>query len=509
MMALVLAMVWSRRGQALTLALLALVSVAAAVAAPAYLQAVDRAVAAGQVATALPHERSLVVSKIEDARSGEDASLGFANVGPALVAFPGFTNVFAAEYPALGIEPDRRLRSRFVYRQDVCGHLSMVAGRCLIGEGEVVIGEQTARRRSLAPGDTLELVYAEFSADPRTPVFEPKGQPKRVTVVGTYRVPDPAAGYWGTHGYFAADPGPRPGEPVFADHATLTAMDHGQTTLSIDSSAGPGALDVDKLDGVQAALAGLKDMTVKIGAPILTETGIPDLLARIAAGRAAARVIVPVIAVPLVLLSCFVIYLAVGYGTEGRRPELAVVALRGARWWERWWLATGESLVAIVLGALLGCLAGQLLVNLVAAVRFPGVGVAPAWSSLRYAPVAAAAAVLAALLAQRRQLLSPVSALLRRLPTARKMTKHESRTRGTAMTGTITRAAARPASIRASRSGMPVSVRIGAPILMVMSRSPSRAAWTPASLSTSSAPGPAALSMESCVLPWSIVDSVA
>jgi FtsX-like permease family len=416
MMSLVLAMVWNRRGQALTLALLALVSVAAAVAAPAYVQAADRAVAAGQVATALPRERSLAVSKIEDARAGEDDSLSFANVGPALVAFPGFTNVFAAEYPTVGIEPVPKLRTRFVYRQDVCAHLSMVAGRCLIGEGEVVIGRELARRRSLAPGDAVELTYAEFSADPRTPVFEPKGLAKRLTVVGTYRVPDPAAVYWGTHGYFAADAGPRAGEPVFTDFATVSAMDHGQTQLSIDSAAGPGALDVDKLAGVQRALDGLRDMTVKIGAPILTETGIPDLLARIEAGRAAARVIVPVIAVPLVLLSCFVIYLAVGYGTDARRPELAVVALRGARWWERWWLATGESLVAILLGALLGCLAGQLLVDAVAAARFPGVGVAPAWSSLRYAAPAAVAAVLAALLAQRRQLLSPVSALLRRVP---------------------------------------------------------------------------------------------
>src|SRR5690349_2340421 len=315
MMALVLAMVWSRRGQALTLALLAMVSVAAAVAAPAYVQAADRAVAAGQVETSLPRERSLQVSKIEDARSGEGDSLSFTNVGPALVAFPGFSNVFSAEYPTLGIEPDVKLRSRFVYRQDVCSHLSIVAGRCLIGEGEVVIGEQTARRRSLAPGDAIELTYAEFSQDPRTPRFEPKGQPKRVTVVGTYRVPDPTAVYWGTHGYFAADPGPRAGEPVFADSATLSTMDHGKTQLSIDSAAGPGALDVDKLAGAQAALDGLRDMTIKIGAPILTETGIPDLLARIEAGRAAARVIVPVIAVPLVLLSCFVIFLAVGYGT--------------------------------------------------------------------------------------------------------------------------------------------------------------------------------------------------
>jgi putative ABC transport system permease protein len=416
MISLVLAMVWSRRGQALTLALLALVSVAAAVAAPAYVQAADRAVAAGQVATALPQERSLAVSKIEDNNPDESGSLSFSNVGPALVAFPGFTNVYAAEYPTVGIEPDNKVRSRFVYRQDVCAHLSLVAGRCLVGEGEVVIGEQAAARLSLAPGDPIELTFAQFSDDPRTPVFEALGAPRRLTVVGTYRVPEPGSVYWGLHGYFAADPGPRPGEPVFADYATLTGMDHSLAELSIDSAAGPDALAVDKLAGVQTALDGLRQLIITIGTPIRTETGIPDLLARIEAGRSAARVIVPVIAVPLVLLSCFVIFLAVGYGTEGRRPELAVVALRGARWWERWWLATGESLVAIVLGALLGCLAGQLLVNAIAAVRFPGVGTAPAWSSLRYAPLAALAAVLAALLAQRRQLLSPVAGLLRRLP---------------------------------------------------------------------------------------------
>jgi hypothetical protein len=76
-------------------------------------------------------------------------------------------------------------------------------------------------------------------------------------------------------------------------------------------------------------------------------------------------------------------------------------------------------------------------------------------------------------------------------PTARKITKQESSTSGTAMTGTITRAAARPASIRASRSGMPVSVWIGAPILVIMAFSPASAFRTAGSLSTARAPGPA------------------
>jgi len=423
MIALVAAMMWRRRGQAVTLALLALFAVAAAVAAPAYLRAVDRAIAAGQVETAAAGDRGLVITKVEDDRaggqpSGDGSTLSFSTVGPALVQFPGFTNVYAAEYPAVGIEPDPRHRSRFVYRQDVCAHLAVVTGRCLIGAGEVVLGERAARRLSLAAGDRIELSYAQFSSNPQTPVFEAQGRTEALTVVGTYRVPRPAEAYWGTHGYFAADPGDRPGEPVFAGAATLAAMDHGRTLKSVDGSAGPGALDVDRLPGIRAALAGLRDVTAKLGSTVSVRTGLPDLLARIDSGRAAAHLIVPVVAVPLVALSWFAIFLAVGYGTEGRRPELAVVALRGARRRERWWLAAGESLVAIGAGAVLGCLAGQLAVTATAALIFPGVGTAAGLESLRYAPAAAAGAVLAALLAQRRQLFSPVAELLRRAPVA-------------------------------------------------------------------------------------------
>ncbi|GAA2540504.1 hypothetical protein GCM10010435_04920 [Winogradskya consettensis] len=420
MTTLVLAMLWVRRGQAVALALLSLLAVAASVAAPAYLRAADRAVAAGQVATATPVERGLALSKSEDDRNDPQAAegngLGFTTLGPVLASLPGFTGVYASEYPAVGIEPDPANRTRFVFRQDVCAHLSLVSGRCLVGEGDAVIGEQTAKRLELAPGDTITLAYAHFSTDPRTPIFLADGAEKRITVAGTYTVPDPDAAYWGAHGYFSADTGDRPGEPLFVGFATLNTMDHGATVKSVDSTAGPGALDVDKLDGLRAALGDLTDLTGKLNTTVDVRTGLPDLLDRIDSGRAAARQIVPVIAVPLIVLSCFVIFLAAGYGAEGRRPELAVVALRGVRWYERWWLTTGENLIAIVAGSVLGCVAGQLLVNLMAATLFPGVGAAAGFASLIYAPLAAVAAVLAALLAQRRQLFAQVAALLRRVP---------------------------------------------------------------------------------------------
>jgi putative ABC transport system permease protein len=420
MIALVLAMVWSRRGQALMLALLSLFAVAAAVAAPAYLRAADRAVAAGQVATAASAERSLVLTSQSNGHRiadpdppGQD---NLTSTGATLVDLPKFQYVYASEFPAVGIEQDNRAATALVYRQGVCAHLVMVSGRCLISEGDVVLGEQTARRLNLVVGQPITLSFAVFNKDPDFQIFQPGGVPKRFILAGTYRVPDPNDIYWGTHGYFAAASPDRPAEPAFVTAPSFAVMDRGGTQLSIDGVAGPGALDVDRIAALRAGVAALQENLTRTGGVTLN-TQIPALLDRIDTGRKAAHLIVPVMAVPLILLACLSIFLAVGYGTEGRRPELAVVALRGARWPQRWWLGTGENLVSIVLGAVAGCLTGQLLVNAVAAWRFPGVGADPGLSSLRYAPIAALAAVLAALLAERRQLLTPVTELLRRAPT--------------------------------------------------------------------------------------------
>ncbi|MGX6603099.1 ABC transporter permease [Micromonosporaceae bacterium Da 78-11] len=416
MIALILAMVWNRRGQAATLALLSLFAVAAAVAAPAYLRAADRAVAAGEVAVATPADRILeVVNRLPDRRddpSGIATDLSAPGADNDLTGLPGFDYVYATEFPTVGLDPDVRTATRLVYRQKVCAHLTMTAGRCLIGESDLILDERTAGRLRVTPGDRVTLSYAVFQSDRDSQLFRPRGEPKAFLVAGLYRVSDPGDVYWGTHDYFAAD-------TVFVNAASVTAMDHGATQQSLDGYGGPGALDVDRLPALRTGLATLTAATADLGGEVGLRTGIPAVLDRIDAGRAAAHRIVPVLAVSLVLLACLTIFLAVGYGTEGRRPELAVVALRGARWGQRWWLASGENLVAIVAGAVAGCLVGQLLVNLVAAWWFAGVGADPGLSSLRWAPAAAGAAVLTAVLAERRQLVMPVAELLRRAPAVR------------------------------------------------------------------------------------------
>ncbi|MCY1145384.1 hypothetical protein OWR29_45910 [Actinoplanes sp. Pm04-4] len=412
-MSLVLSMVWTRRGQAVTLALLALFAVASAVASPAYLTALDRAIAAGQIETATAGERSLVITGNQDARI-DSGGPDFADVGPALVELPGFTYVYSSSYPVIGLETTNAYASRMVYRQDVCAHVRMVAGRCLVGQDDIIIGARTAERVGLSAGDPVTLMSAAYVDHPTDPYWKKDGRPRRLVIAGVYEVGNPGEVYWGTRGYFTAVPGIGPGEPVFSDDNTFTTLDHGVTDLSIDGLAGPAALNPDRLDELRAGLVQLTRKATEIGPNLQVNTAIPALLDRIESGRTAAHLLVPVLAVPLVLLACFSIFLAVSYGAQGRQSELAIVALRGSRWWNRWWLATGETLVAILAGAVAGCLAGQLLVNAIVAARFPGVGIEEGWASLRYAPFAALAAVGAAVLAQRRQLLSPVATLLRR-----------------------------------------------------------------------------------------------
>ena len=422
MIPVVLAMLWSRRGQAVTLALLAMLAVVSAVAAPAYLLAVERAVAAGQIATADSDELSLLVRAANDAQvqqeTGERVDIGAA--GYMLKEMSGFSYTYAVEMPVVGIEESDGYSSRLVFRQDVCEHLRILSGRCLAGEGDVLLGETTARQLKASAGDAIRLTAARVEAQTQPPTWFADGEPKTFTVAGIYQPVQPSDVYWGLHGYFVSGPTIGPGEPVFTTSTTFPAMLQTTTLSSVDGIAAPGTLDIDRLDQVAAQLRDLDNVAEAVPG-IQVQSGIPRLFARIESGRAEARLLVPVMAVPLVLLACFSIYLTVGHGAEGRRDEIAVVALRGARWWTRGWLATGESLAAVLAGALTGCLVGQLLVNAVAGSLFPGVGAEPGLASLRYAPVATAVALLAVLAAQRRQLLGSVATLLGRSRTGREI----------------------------------------------------------------------------------------
>ena len=399
MSSLVLGMIRTRRRQAVVLALQASLAMVTTTAAPTYLHTSDAAIAAGQVLTSSNADRTVSIRALQDVR--EPGSVSAARMASTLAPMAGFQFTYGEEFSTIGIESSDKYRSRLVYRQDVCAHLIVVAGRCLVSEGDVLLGAGSARRMGIEAGEPITLTFARFNNIDK---YVTSGISKRLTVAGIYHVSDRSEAYWADHNYFTPDITERAGEPVFTNAATIATMDHGQTLTSLDGTASQQVLEIGKTELVRDRLRRLEDEGQLVGAAIIVKSQIPDLLDRIDDGRAAAELIVPVLAVPLVLLAGLSMFQSIRYSMDARRSELEIIGLRGPPWWIRWWLKIGESLVVVVVGAAFGCVAGQLLVEAIAAFLFPTVSSDLSWSSLRFVPYGLVVLLLSVLAAR-----SPIS----------------------------------------------------------------------------------------------------
>lgn len=412
MIALLVSMLAARRAQALAVLLLSVFATGAAVAGPVYLRAVDRAVVQTEVADSDRREQTLALSTFVGEESGLDAER-FDSIGPRMVDLDGFDQVYSTQYAVLGLEPGLGEISWLVFRGEVCPHLRMVAGRCIASAGETVLGEHTARRLGLTPGSAITVQAARY--DEQAKRYVPDGAPAPLTVVGVYQPIDVDELYWGRSAFFALGAPDATREPILVGRQTADRVDHRTDYRTVEAIPRPGTLTVDRVDEVRADLDDMGEDLVGDGMFANVSNDLDGLLDRIDQAQTLARRVVPVAAVPLVALCWFVIFLAVAYGATARRHELGLVALRGSSRPVRWWLTSGESVLAILLGAPIGYLAGTAAVWVVTEARF-GVGAELSTVALPYAGVAVAGALAAALLAQRPQLASPVADLLRRVP---------------------------------------------------------------------------------------------
>ena len=418
MISLVWAMLRARRGQAAVLMLLSIFATAAAVATPAYLRAVDHAAVATEVADASREELTVGVSGAVGQGGGWADS--FDTLATSVLRLPGFTTVYSGEFQVLGLEEGDQIVSTLILREDVCPRLTIVAGRCLMAAGETLIGESTAARRGVDLGGTVTVTAAQWSDLSKR--FLPVGSPATLTMVGIYRPIDPTDLYWGRSTYFIPGTPDHYREPVLVTRPGYEAIDHPDDTRTVSAIPGPDAFGVDEIPALRAELAELNEnLSAEDGPPssrfATLQVDLSAVLDRIDRSRELARQVVPVAAVPLVALCWFVIFLAVGAGTAARRRELGLVALRGARWPVRWWLSGGENVLAILAGAPIGLLVGLVGVDLLTRIRYDaGIGGVSVPAVAAAALLAVTGAVVAGLLAQRRELAGPVVDLLRRVP---------------------------------------------------------------------------------------------
>lgn len=449
MIALVMTMIRYRIGAALTVAALSVFAVAAAAAAPTFTAAAERSVVTSVLDQADASQLVVSVDEVSPVSRQFNSSNQAADTDWAPKRMPGFSSVLAVETdvavaaaqprltaqnaaasdpapagpaaagqagsgpgaaggPAAAAPAGGRSHPRMVYRAGLCDHLRMVAGVCSTRGGEVMLGVETARSLDLRPGDPLVM---------RTSVYEQNvgwvdgDQPFASTVVGIYELADAGDPYWGRRAYVAPfDVGRATCDVLFVGMSTMAGSSPTRMRRSVDAALDTAAVDPAN----RARIAGEVAEAIRDSDRRQVISDLPELFRRMDSEIAWVDILVPLVAMPLIALCWFVMFMAVASGTAARRDELALVALRGLRGQQRWWLTVGESALPMVLAAVPGYLLGVGCVRLLAPVLLPHrVPVAATATALAMAGLALAGALGAGMLAARGQLRLPVVELLR------------------------------------------------------------------------------------------------
>jgi hypothetical protein len=405
-----------RAGRSAVVATLAAVAVAAAVLAPGFSRAAQQSVLTDGLSAAVPVATGVTVGASGTA-GGAPAAHGVTGdtrlvVDAALAPSPTLTRVL--DPPVGGVDTSvlvsggsEPVAASLAYRDEVCDHVVVVAGECPIDAGQVLVSTRTADDYAIAPGDTVTVGFAAGSEE-----FE---------VTGTYRPRDGSSPYWGrtvyfTHGGFDPATGAPRTDAVFTRAETDVQVDPSATVnLSLFYPLDTRGVRLDDVVALRADLDVLHD-AVRV-ADLTLDTALLPILDEVARDQAAIGRTAPVVAVPLLLLAWFVLFLLVAAVIEERGPEIALAKLRGLPAGRTARFGLGEVLLPVALAGPLGVALGLGLVEVASRLALAG----GTHAEIR-APVFAAAAVtvaavaLAVLLAGRATLRQPVLSLLRRVP---------------------------------------------------------------------------------------------
>jgi hypothetical protein len=407
-----------RAGRSAVVFLLALLATTAAVLAPAYSRAAQQSVLTDGLRSAPADARTLVVGA---KGTSSESQAAFQDTADIRVAVRQVLNTKPAvgervERPTSAVDTEATVTSRqdplvtrFAYRDDACVHLKLT-GACPTDAGQVLVSERSAKAHGFTAGERVTLRLGNRTA----------GRDHAFQVVGLYTPKDPTEAYWGRTVYFAGGADPT------AEAERLDAIFTGAPAdVRLERTAALSTrleypLDTDSvgLDDVAALRDGLKTIGNRLRADDLElTTGLPSILDDVAADRAAIARTAPIIAVPLLLLCWFVLFLLVASLVEERAPEIALAKLRGYPTGRATRFGLGEALLLIAAAAPAGLVAGVALVELAArSVLATGTHAELRWPAVAAAAVALLAAVAAALLAGRGTVRRPVLALLRRVP---------------------------------------------------------------------------------------------
>ncbi|GIF48752.1 FtsX-like permease family protein [Asanoa ferruginea] len=401
----------SRRAQAATVLVLTGLAVAVAAAAPWYVRAAERSVAVADVGGAQSSELVVrVAGRVEGAtapggtvHSGAEVVDDVRQQAGGVVKVPGAETTVSMRESGAITSDLARVNLRLVYRDEMCDHLE-VEGACPRAARELLLSRRTAQALQVGPGDEVDFTLSSL-------------EPVPYQVVGTYQLKDPLGKYWALTdfgGSSALDPGADgPGDPAFVASDTIAQLPIKEITADYHLRL-PEQLFLDDIEGLRADLA-----------PVARDNGVwrattdaVTLAGRIDHERDLVALGVGVAAVQLLVLCWFGLFFAVRHTAEQRRPDIGLLKLRGAARWRLWYLAIAQSAVPMVVGAVAGTGLGLGVARLVAGdVRNSG---SAAIMSGIAALAALFGAVLAAVAADAGGMRTPVTDLLRHVPSRRR-----------------------------------------------------------------------------------------
>jgi hypothetical protein len=399
-----------RAGRSFVVFLLAVTATTAAVLAPAYSRAAQQSVLTDGLSGASTGATGITVGA--KGTAGGAAFMDLAEIRLAMNAALDKDQLLADRLnrPVAAIDTEitfGETGARLAYRDYVCDQL-VVEGACSNNPGEVVLSKRTAAAHDLKAGDSLAVHLGPRGA----------GRDKTFKITGLYAPKDVNAAYWGRTAYFSAG---TDGDGERAD-ALFTMTDDDlraepSATLStrLEYPLIPSRVQLDDVAGLRAGVQVLGDRLR--GRELEVTTTLPAVLHDIDTDQSAIARTAPVIAVPLLLLCWFVLFLLVASLTEERAPEIALAKLRGYPAGRAARFGLGEVVLLTAAAVPVGLVAGLALVQIAArALLAPGVGAEVRWPVFAAAGVAFAAGILAAVLAARQTLARPVLGLLRRVP---------------------------------------------------------------------------------------------
>jgi hypothetical protein len=408
-----------RAAASATVFAVAVVAILAATVGPIYLHAVDAAVLARHLKDASPYQRNVLISR--------ESQIGFrADWGAQvrrLATEIGHDRLFARpvweQQVGVVYGGPMPLKSALASVDHLCVHLRIVRGRCLSAHstGETVISANTATAEHLTVGDTLAT--------------DATGQvPIRVRVIGVYRPVAPGGAFWEPWALFQfgqPPPSPRrdppPGDASFVTARTLSSqLPRVQLTMSALLALRARDVRYDDIRELRSTMARAKTTAADFSAQATTTgvlaadiaTALPTILDEITGETSLARTLVTVTTAQLALLAMLLLYAAVASTTAAQGPEVALAKLRGRRAGSVLAQSVAQPVALVLVAAPVAALLAWLVVRLLAA-RVLGHPVDVTFPPAAYgvAALGVLGGVLAAVVAARRIVVTPVGALMR------------------------------------------------------------------------------------------------